>query len=265
MYKLSIITVCFNSEKTIEETINSIIYQKTKDVEYIIVDGASTDKTMEIVGKYKDSIDKVISEKDNGISDAFNKGIDLAEGEIIGIINSDDMILPGAIDTLINEIKPETDIYFGQGIRYFSKDKCKRYLVDSDYQSLHTTMSFCHPATFVKKSAYDKWGDFNTNYKFVMDRELLLRMLNRGAKFQYTDSYLVVYRMGGMSDSQYMKGVLPEMLRININDGMPTWKARMLCVKDAIMFFALFIRNNIIGDSKLKSFESLLEEIKEIV
>ena len=106
--KISIITITYNSEKTIEETVKSVIDQDYPDVEYIIVDGQSKDCTLQIIEKYSSHISTLISEPDRGICDAFNKGIANATGEIIGIINSDDMLLPGAISHLVSVIKPET-------------------------------------------------------------------------------------------------------------------------------------------------------------
>ena len=95
--KISIITITFNSEKTLEETIESVLSQNYPNLEYLIIDGGSSDGTLEIVKRYKDKIDFVISEPDRGISDAFNKGIRYATGEIVGIINSDDLLLPDAL------------------------------------------------------------------------------------------------------------------------------------------------------------------------
>ena len=95
--KISIITITYNSERTVEETLKSVISQAYPKLEYIIVDGASKDKTLDVVAKYKDSIARIISEPDKGIADAFNKGIRMATGDLIGIINSDDLLLPGAL------------------------------------------------------------------------------------------------------------------------------------------------------------------------
>jgi Glycosyltransferases involved in cell wall biogenesis len=262
MHKLSIVTVCFNSEKTIEETIKSIVCQKNDDIEYIIIDGKSTDGTMEIINRYKEHIDKIISERDGGISDAFNKGIRLADGEFIGIVNSDDMLLPWAAESVIDKAKPDTDVFYGQGIRYFSEDKCKRFTVVESHNQLHTSMPLCHPATFVRKSAYEKWGGFSNMYKYTMDRELLLRMLDGGAKFQYSRCFFAVYRMGGASDETYLKGVLPEMSRINRDDGMLRFKVSVHYIYDIIFYYLLQFRNRVLCDKKLVPYKQIFAEVR---
>ena len=184
--KLSIVTVCYNSARTIEKTIQSVISQKTEDIEYIIVDGASSDRTLDIINMYRNQIDIVISEQDKGISDAFNKGIRKASGEFIGIINSDDQYLPGAFELFLSEVSADTDVFFGNGVRINEKNMCKKYMSNPNPNGLKTSMSIMHSATFVRKNAYEKYGMYSVDYRYVMDRECLLRMLNGGAKFQYS-------------------------------------------------------------------------------
>jgi len=113
--KISIITVCLNSEKTIEQTIQSVIEQKDEDLEYIIVDGRSVDKTLHIINKYKNNISLIISESDNGIYDAMNKGISLATGDVIGIINSDDWYEQGTFEGIRNcFLRSDADVVYGK-------------------------------------------------------------------------------------------------------------------------------------------------------
>lgn len=213
--KVSIITITFNSEKTIRDTIESVLSQDYSELEYIIIDGASTDHTIDIVKEYTDRIYKFVSEKDNGISDAFNKGLALATGDVVGIINSDDMLLPGAIKHMVEIIEPETEILYGNGKRLFMDGHMEPYLA-GDYRKLTSRMTLVHPATFVRKSSYEKYGFFDLQYKGCMDRELLLRMYKHGANFQQDQFYYAIYRMGGFSDSQYNSIITKEREAISV-------------------------------------------------
>ena len=260
--KLSIITVCYNSEATIEETILSVISQKTEDIEYIIIDGASNDETINIVNKYKDKIDIIVSEKDRGISDAFNKGIERASGEFIGIINSDDQFLPGAFNQFFDEVKGDTDIFFGNGIRLFPDGSCKKYMSNPNEEELHNSMPFVHPSTIVRKSAYEKYGKFDICYRYVLDRACLLNMLNGGAKFQYSEGFYSVYRMGGESDKSYLTGVCPESFCIDISDGKPKIVAMKNYLVRQISFRLWTLKDKIFKRKALwKNYNEMLAEI----
>ena len=216
--KVSIITITYNSEKTIRDTIESVLSQNYSELEYIIIDGASTDRTIDIIKEYADRINKFVSEEDRGISDAFNKGLALATGDVIGIINSDDMLLPGAIRHMIEIIKPETEVLFGNAIRLFLDGHMEPYLA-GDYRKLTSRMTLVHPATFIRKSSYDKYGYFDLQYKGCMDRELLLRMYKHGAKFQQDQFDYAIYRMGGFSDSQFKNVISKEREAISVRYG----------------------------------------------
>ena len=127
---ISIITVCFNSEKHIEDTIKSVLSQKYNNLQYIIIDGGSKDKTMDIINKYKKEISTIISEPDKGISDAFNKGIQHAKGDLVGIVNSDDILLPESLLAIATSYqKGEYDIYRGNSIIWnpISNKKYREY------------------------------------------------------------------------------------------------------------------------------------------
>ncbi len=209
--KISIVTISYNSEKTIEKTIESVLTQQVEDLEYIIIDSASTDETLNIVNKYKDDRMKIISEKDRGISDAFNKGIKSATGELIGIINSDDVLLPGALQAVEEAFakNSEIDVLHGNIIR-FENWTGDGYEVKpcTDLEHMRCKFLLNHPATFVRKCAYDKFGLFDLDYKCAMDYELISKMYFGGAKFLYIDKPLAAFREGGVSDvkfSQTMK------------------------------------------------------------
>lgn len=234
--KISVITITYNSERTLEDTIKSVIEQDYPNIEYIIVDGVSKDGTLDIVEKYRDKIAKVISEPDKGICDAFNKGIRMATGEVIAIINSDDMLTPSAISRLVSVMKPETDVLYGNGKRLFEDGHMEAYLTD-DHHKLKTQMALVHPATFVKKTAYEKYGVFNLEYKGCMDRELLLRMYANGAVFQRDQFEYAVYRMGGFSEENYFKYVEKERERLSIQYGANPIVVKLNSFKIRVIFF----------------------------
>lgn len=238
--KISIITITYNSEATLEETIESVIAQDYPELEYIIVDGLSQDGTMDIVRKYADNISVVISEKDKGISDAFNKGIRAATGDIIGIINSDDMLMPGALQAVAAQMKEDTDVVYGKAYRLYEDGSTREYL-PRDLKIFTYKMPLVHPATFVRKAAYEQYGYFNVDYRYCMDRAVLYQMYRGGAKFQYIDEFLAYYRMGGTSENQYWTGTLKEGEQISIDFGMNPIKAKLITVYKKLRYIVVLI------------------------
>ena len=221
MCKYSIITISFNSKATIEKTILSVINQNYADKEYIIIDGGSTDGTLEIIDKYRDHIDIVVSEKDEGISDAFNKGIRRSKGEFVLLLNSDDVLLDGVLTQVDRLIEADTDV-FHTNINYL--DEQGRFVTTLkpllDYNILlYRRMTLNHPGMFIRRVAYEKYGLYDTSYKCVMDRELLTRMYMKGAKFQYAEITTVDFALGGESTVNYIKHAIPEGTRISIRNG----------------------------------------------
>lgn len=202
--KISIITISYNSKKTIEDTIRSVIAQKNGHVEYIIIDGESTDGTLEIVDRYRDQIDVLISEPDNGVSEAFNKGIRHSKGDVIGIINSDDLLYEGAIEKIqeLFSVNESLDVLFGN-IRVFTENPKEGYTVkaDPDLGKLRYMYLLPHPGVFITRDAYKKYGLYSTKLKNAMDYELISRMHNADANFMYTDTVLAAFREGGISQS----------------------------------------------------------------
>lgn len=206
--KFSIITVSFNSEKTIERTIQSVLAQTYTDLEYIIIDGASQDGTINIVRKYEPAFYgrlKWISEPDNGIYDAMNKGIAMAKGEIIGIVNSDDWLEPESLKLVNNEMgKTNYDevIYTG-GIRYHYNDGSKQVIryaeKDLRYYASIYRLGINHPATFVPLKVYKKYGVFDTQIKFQADSDLICRFYYSGVPFIFIKSVLSNQSDGGVS------------------------------------------------------------------
>ncbi len=206
--KVSIITVVRNNVATIKDAINSVIGQTYKNIEYIVVDGASTDGTVSVVESYTNKIDKFITEKDHGVYDAMNKGITLATGDIIGILNSDDMYFDkNVIERIVNTFREKkTDSVFGD-LHYVDKnntDKVMRYWKTSNFKpgSFAKGWHPPHPSFFVKKEVYEKYGLYDLELSISADFDLMLRLLE---KHQISSVHLpiilVKMRTGGQSNN----------------------------------------------------------------
>jgi len=203
--KVSIITVCYNSSATIEATINSVLSQSYNNIEYIVIDGKSTDKTLEIVKRFS-GITKLISEPDEGLYYAMNKGIQIAEGDIIGILNSDDVFYDNQIvEKVVNHYnKMNCDIVYGN-IQFVNNKndlirvwKSKKFIKNSFLKGWHPP----HPSLFVKSAVYRNYGVFDTQFKIAADFDLMLRFFE---KYCLSNSYLnitfVSMLVGGASNS----------------------------------------------------------------
>jgi len=199
----SIITVCYNSEKTIERTLNSVLNQSNQDYEYIIVDGSSTDATMEIVRRYEPLFDgklKWISEKDKGIYDAMNKGIAMASGEIVGIVNSDDYYEPDALQKIAEAYDGgDYEILYGL-LRTVSQGReVMVYLKSHDF--LEKDM-IAHPSCFVTKKIYETYGGYSLKYPYSADYEFMLRIKGKDSvNFKPVYSIVSNFSIDGASSS----------------------------------------------------------------
>ena len=219
--KISIITTCLNSEKSIGRTIESVINQSYKNIEYLIIDGGSTDKTLDIVYKYQSKISKIISEKDKGIYDAFNKGLKLFSGDLVGYVNSDDYLMENAMQTLVKYYNdyPEKDFFFGSVKKHWG--------VLHGYKpwKIHYTWGFysSHSTGFyIKKDAAKIVGRYNTKYKFSADYDYFYRMIiKHKLKGIATKKKEVfgVFQRGGYSSQIDFFDHLCECTRIRIDNG----------------------------------------------
>lgn len=204
--KISIITVSYNSANTLARTIKSIENQTHQDIEYIIIDGASTDHTLTVVNKYSHVVTKVISEKDKGLYYAMNKGIKLSTGDVIGILNSDDFYKNKfVIQKIANEFEiKNVDMVYGN-IDYINKDeKIVRFWKSSIYKinSFKTAWHPPHPSFFVKKIVYEKYGHFDTDFKIASDFELMLRFFeHHSLSSSYLNDTTVTMLLGGVSNT----------------------------------------------------------------
>ncbi len=198
---VSIITITFNSEKYLEQTILSVINQTYDNIEYIIIDGGSEDKTLEIIKKYENKINLKIA-KDNGISDAMNKGINVANGDLIGIIHSDDWYELNAVEKVVNNFS-KGELFHGN-VQYWKKN-VKDFLYTANDKLLKKEMTINHISVFIKKEVYQKHGLFNVNFKYAMDYELMLKFYLKGASFFYLPETLANMRLEGESDKNWVK------------------------------------------------------------
>ncbi len=210
--KISIITCSYNAVNTIEETVKSVLSQKYTNIEYIIIDGLSNDGTGNIIKKYSDKIYKFISEKDSGIYNAMNKGIKLSRGDIVGFLNADDVyfdesVIGKVVKTFENE---KTDSVYGDLIYISENNKTKRYWESGVFNINKFKKGWMppHPAFFVKRNMYERYGGFNENYQISADYELMVRLLykNKISTF-YLPDILVKMKTGGVSNkvSQTLK------------------------------------------------------------
>lgn len=204
--KITLITPSYNSAATIGRTIDSVISQNYADLEYIIIDGGSKDNTAGIVAGYQDEITiNFISEPDRGIYDAMNKGIKLAAGDVIGILNSDDIFFDGNVLSAVAAAfrNQEAEAVYGD-IKYFSNDenKTSRYWKTGEYApgKLNNGWIIPHPALFVRKSVYDRCGLYNTDFKIAGDYEFILRILKKyDLNLKYIPQVFVKMFAGGES------------------------------------------------------------------
>lgn len=205
--KISIITACYNSSETIRDTIESVLAQDYADIEYIIIDGKSTDDTLKIVNEYSSRIAKIISEKDAGIYFALNKGIHYASGEIIAFLHADDIYAGSSVISSVMKtfLVRGCDAVYGD-LQYVDRDdtgKVIRNWKSGEYRE----NIFCkgwmppHPSFFLRKDCYSRHGAFNTTFRSAADYELMLRMLHKHKiSVCYLPETLVRMRVGGVSN-----------------------------------------------------------------
>ena len=218
--KVSIITVVYNNVGTIASAIASVLSQTYSDREYIIVDGGSTDGTLEQIETFGKQIDLVISEPDRGIFDAMNKGLSRATGDVIAFLNSDDFYSgKRVIERVVNALQnPEMDAVFGD-LHYVHAgniNKVFRHWKSGVYKPGSFLYGWMppHPTFFVKRRVYEQYGNFNTGFKIAADYELMLRLMHiNKIKVNYIPEVLVKMRIGGVSNSR-----LRNRLRANLED-----------------------------------------------
>ena len=235
--KISVITVCYNSAPTIRNTFESILNQKYSNIEYIVVDGSSSDKTVPLIKEYEPKFSgrmKWISEPDNGLYDAMNKGIKIATGDVIGILNSDDYYISNdVLSCVVKAITKENlDSCYGN-LLYIKNNKPYRYWRSGKLKSFKLGWMPPHPAFFVKKSVYDKYGSFRLDCGVNADYELMLRFLEvYNITTKWIDRIIVCMTAGGKSNNGFQSRIKA------VNDDKIAWKVNNM----KPYFFTLIIK-----------------------
>ena len=226
--KVSIITSCFNRATTIRGAIESVLAQDYNDIEFSVVDGSSTDGSLDIIREYADRISIIISEPDHGMYEAINKGIRVATGEIIGLLHSDDFFYDnGVIGRIVERMKrTHADFLYGDGLFVNPDDtnKVVRNWIGGGYRLWKVRHGWLplHPTCYIRRDVMTRLGLYNESYKIAADSDLLVRyLLTGGLTVTYLNEYVVRMRMGGLStDSAKRKKMWEEDIRVYVSHGL---------------------------------------------
>ena len=221
---ISIVTVSYNAASTIEQTILSVLNQTYPNIEYIIIDGGSTDGTLEIIKKYAHKLSYWVSEPDEGIYDAMNKGIAHAQGDLVGIINSDDWY-EDIIEKVVSSYqkRPEPECLFHGNIRFYSSNS---FIVSKpclNLAQLYRGTILFHPTLFVPRKVYDRIGGFQPHYRIAADYDFILRCYQANYRFVYLNEVIANMRTDGESNTHQLEGY-QEVLQIALKAGLPRYK-----------------------------------------
>jgi glycosyltransferase involved in cell wall biosynthesis len=249
--KVSIITVCYQSANTIFDTLESVKSQTYNNIEHIIIDGGSDDGTMDVVANYRDSLGPVISEPDQGLYDAMNKGIRMSSGDIIGILNSDDFFeCSQVIETVVAAFQetPSLDIVFGDVVFVTPPDleAVTRFYSAGHFRPWKLRFGWMppHPATFVRRRVYEQFGEYRLDMKIAADYEMFVRWLgNAKVNYRWLDLVVVRMRAGGVSTSGLKSSLIlnREIVRACRENGIYT---NLLMVLSKIPFKLLELRKH---------------------
>lgn len=201
----TIITVVFNEVDTVEKTINSVLNQSYQNFEYIIIDGKSTDGTVDIIKKYDKDISYWVSEKDDGLYHAMNKGIEKARGEYISFLNANDWYEPNALEMVNKKIEESRGLLYYGKVKKYEKGIFSGYIgikAKTDYEQLYFGNIYCHQGLFINKTLFNQVGLYNLNYKVLADYEWLIRAHEQGIDPIFIDCDVANFTMGGISCSE---------------------------------------------------------------
>lgn len=264
--KISIITVCLNRVATIEKAIQSVINQGYDKIEYIIIDGGSTDGTVDIIRKYEEYLAYWVSEEDKGIYDAMNKGIAKATGDIVAFLNSDDWYEDNILFKVAAYFEQFRPMILSGMINTLQKGQWKKKVLefDNEEENIRIGMNCRHPATFVRKEIFDRFGGFDTRYKIAADYEWLLRMYDEGIRILKVDDVFTNFSTKGVSSSN-LKLTIKEARQIALSaleknkdlylEEKEAWREKIYELYDREQKF-LEVKN-IIRDSQIRCFPNV--------
>lgn len=226
--KVSIITSCYNRVATIRDAIESVLAQDYNNIEFIVVDGVSTDGSLEIIREYEDRISTIISEPDHGMYEAINKGIRMATGDVIGLLHSDDFFYNnGVVSRIVERMKlTHADFLYGDGLFVDpnNTDKVVRNWIGGSYRLWKVRHGWLplHPTCYIRREVMGRLGVYNESYKIAADSDLLFRyLITGGLTITYLEEYILKMRMGGLStDSAKRKKMWDEDIRVYASHGM---------------------------------------------
>lgn len=199
--KVSVLTVCKNAEKTIEQTILSVLCQTYPDIEYIIIDGASTDETLNIINRYRSHISVVISEPDTGTSEAFNKGLSKSSGDVIVLLNSDDWFASdNTIETLVKKkVEKKADVVYA-GFRRIYPNGDTSVVEPAPVKDIWYGERICIVSAIIDRKVFEEVATFSDEYKIINDWDFIVRTLSKGVTYSPVENTAINFRMGGVSD-----------------------------------------------------------------
>lgn len=206
--KISLIIPVLNNKSQFSVIIESLCKNNTNELEILVVDGGSTDGTISVIKEHEKSIYYWESGQDQGIADAFNRGIQKSTGDLVAILNSDDFWEDSTLETLLNAYisYPDAEVFYGD-LRFINEADHESYIKKPNLKRMKYRMNIFHPAMFIKKSTYNKVGLYNQDYLYAMDSEWCHRAQQLGIKFHYIPQVLASMRLGGTSDVEYKKSL----------------------------------------------------------
>ena len=245
---ITVITVVFNCAKTLEDTIKSVVNQTYDNVEYIIIDGGSTDGTVDIIRKYEEQIDYWVSEPDDGIYYAMNKGILLSKGSLIGILNAGDTYEPDSIRLLVKKYDQShvSGIYYGDGV-YHHTDLGVKTSVKASVPRLIHSMSISHQSIFISEDIYRSYGLYDMKYRYAADYAYLLKLFLDGRTFVYVGGGIACFATGGASDVNIIRSRIESLFAQFELNAPKKYLSVLLYIREVVYLYTYNILTLIFG------------------